>query len=208
MPHQRLVTEIAFLARQLFTVDIIPYLVRTLQGFTPPYPSPPPLFATPGSRKFLVQVDLESLEQATGQLERLALDFEEVKVALARGYVSPENGSDSTLARMLAFIEHGAYPPFWSDVAQEELEKMQKGFDMCKAAVIRAVVEVAGDDKNTTVLWDKSKEGKPGGEFVDTMVRWIRTHKDLDKSERDDLLVCALVNLGNLCRNGTPPHQV
>lgn len=138
------------------------------------------------------------LEEATGELEKLALDVEEAKLALAQGFVSPEGSSNSVLSQLLKFVEHADYLPYWT----EDVDARKKGFDRCKAAVIKAVVEVAGDDKNMTVLWDDSQEGKPGGYFVEAMVRWVRDHKDPAVSKRDDLLVCALVNLGNLCRKG------
>ncbi|THH32127.1 hypothetical protein EUX98_g2076 [Antrodiella citrinella] len=184
--------------RPLFTADILPHLSRTLQAFVPPYPSPPPSFPTTDSWKAYAKVDLDVIEEVSGQLESLALDVEEVKLALSREYVSSTDG-DSVLSRMLTFVEHGDYPPYWSGL--EEEDAWRKGFDRCKAAVIKAVVEVAGDDKNIDVLWDdpKSQDTQPS-EFVHTMIRWIRAHKYMRTGGRDDLLVCALVNLGNLCR--------
>lgn len=202
-------------ARQLFTADILPHLSRTLQAFIPPYPSPPPLFFSPESRQTFTQIDFEILEQVAGHFELLALDVEEVKLALARTFVSPEDGGDSALSRMLAFIEYGDYPPHWSTTpapltpnhggqppTSDEADTRKKGFDNSKAAIIKAVVEAAGDDKNLDVLWDENSasEGRLG-DFVDTMVRWIRGNNQIEGG-REDLLVCALVNLGNLCRKG------
>lgn len=76
---------------------------------------------------------------------------------------------------------------------------MEKGFDNCKAAVVKAVVEVTGEQNE---LWDDSDLEKPGGEFVDTMVQWIRAHRSLKETNRDDLIICATLSLGNLATGG------
>lgn len=79
---------------------------------------------------------------------------------------------------------------------------MEKSFDFCKAAVVKAVVEVAGDEKNIHTLWDESDPAKPGGAFVNIMVQWIRTHRSLKDTNRDDLIICATLSVGNLVRRG------
>ncbi|CAL1704860.1 unnamed protein product [Somion occarium] len=201
--------------RQFFTIDALPYLVRPLQAFIPPYPSLPPLFANPSSRRNLVQTDFEVLEEACGLLESLALDVEDVRLSLARGHAVPaEHGGVTCLTDMLTFVDRGDYPPYWSSSSSSsstssspdpEHAAKEKAFDICKAAVIKAIVEVAGEEKNTDVLWDDSEaaEGKPGGEFVQKMVQWIRTHKTLSETNRDDLIICATISLGNLVRRET-----
>ena len=98
-----------------------------------------------------------------------------------------------------AFLEKGDYPPYWSSESSSERASMEKGLDMCKAAVVKAVVEVAGEQNE---LWDDSNLEKPGGEFVDTMVRWIRSHGNLKDRHRDDLIICATLSLGNLATGG------
>ena len=92
---------------------------------------------------------------------------------------------------------------------------MEKVFDMCKAALIKSVVEVAGEDSNEDVLWDESEEGKPGGNFVCKMVEWIKRYvTEMDAvvlggdaqleslNKRDDMVICASLALGNLARRG------
>jgi hypothetical protein len=87
-------------------------------------------------------------------------------------------------------------------------------FDNCKAALIKSVVEVAGEERNEDVLWDDC-EDKPGGEFVCRMVHLIKQYvSDMDQSTsgvevtkdslagRDDLAICASLSLGNLARRG------
>lgn len=127
------------------------------------------------------------------------MDVEDMRLSLARGLTFPaEHGNVPCLADMLTFIEHGA-PVHFSDADRAAREK---AFGQCKAAVVRAVVEVAGDEKNTDVLWDDSDPGMPGGEFVGTLVSWIQKHKDLKESGRDDLVICATLGLGNIVRRG------
>ena len=63
---------------------------------------------------------------------------------------------------------------------------------------------MAGEEKNTDVLWDDSNASAPGGAFVTRMVRWIQenAYSDLSKpSSRDDLVICATLVLGNLVRH-------
>lgn len=188
-------------ARPLFGVDSLPYLIRPLLAFIPPYPSPPPLFAASPARRSLVQADYEVLEEVCGLLESLCLDVEDIRLSLARGMSFPdEHGGIPCLTHMLAFLDRGDYPPFWSSESSGERSTMEKSFDFCKAAVVKAVVEVAGDEKNIHTLWDESDAAKPGGAFVNIMVQWIRTHRSLKDTNRDDLIICATLSVGNLVR--------
>ena len=149
----------------------------------------------------LVQMDYDALEESCGTIESMSMDNEEIRLSLARGLTFPsEHGGIPCLSDMLSFVDRGDYPPTWAD--DPERSAREKGFDHCKAAVIKAVVELAGEEKNTDVLWDDSVASRPGGEFVDTMVQWIRKHKNLRESNRDDLLICATLSLGNLVRRG------
>ena len=156
-------------------------------------------------------------------IESLALDMEDVRLSLARGFNFPaEHSGIPCLSGMLDFIEKGDYHPLWyTDPATDEPErrKRERSFDICKAAIIKVVVEVAGEEKNEEVLWDDSDKG---GEFVKRMVRWIKddvarrevvaqqTTRDLmdgltsvpDSHIRDDLVICATLSLGNLARRG------
>jgi hypothetical protein len=78
----------------------------------------------------------------------------------------------------------------------------EKKFDICKAALIKAIVEVAGEDKNEEVLWDETEEDQPGGLFVGRMVHWIKAYAGGGTAGRDDLIICATLSLGNLARRG------
>jgi len=111
----------------------------------------------------------------------------------------------SCLADILEFIDRGDYHPLWKDLPGDGAQR-KRTFDFCKAALIKAVVEIAGEEKNDDVLWDDSDEKQPGGALVGQMVQWIKRHKDLKDDNRDDLLVCATLTLGNLLRHGA--HSV
>lgn len=193
-------------ARALFGPDVVPLLVQPLKAFTPPYSSPTGVFADPSLQRSLLAADLEVLEEVCMLIESLSLDVEDVRLSLARGLFFPdgEHGGVRCLQDILTFIDRGDYPTMWTSEPPQERARKQKAFDVCKAAVIKAVVEVAGEEKNTDVLWDESEVKKPGGEFVTQMVTWIRTHKELKETHRDDLLICATLCLGNLVRRGEP----
>ena len=191
-------------ARVVFGQDALPLLVTQLKAFVPPYPTPPPPFATPASRRSLVQTDFEIYEQVCGLIESLCIDVEDVRLSLARGLTFPdgEHGGVACLSDLLTFIDKADYPPYWTP---EERPSKEKGFDLGMGAIVKAVVEVAGEEKNTDTLWDDSEADKPGGEFVSRMVEWIRRHKSLKESDRDDLIICATLSLGNICRRGMRP---
>ena len=131
------------------------------------------------------------------------MDIEDFRLSLARGFNFPEeHGGVVCFSDMLVFVAHGEYPPYWSAEAPAERAAREKGYDTCKAAIIKAIVEVAGDEKNIDLLWDDSNEANPGGPFVDKMVYLIRSQKNLEEKTRDDLIMCATLSLGNLVRRG------
>ncbi len=150
-------------------------------------------------------------------LESLSLDIEDVRLSLARGYNFPaEHGGVPCLSVMLDFIEKGDYPKLWyaEDLGWDatDIKRKERAFDICKAAVIKTIVEVAGEEHNDDVLWDDSDPEQPGGPFVCMMVSWIKkyvstkTQKSVDEPtiDRDDLAICACLALGNLARRGLP----
>ncbi|TFY63973.1 hypothetical protein EVJ58_g2924 [Rhodofomes roseus] len=171
------------------------------QGFIPPYQETPALFVGSPARHALVQQDYDLLEETCGLLESLCLDVDEVRLSLGRVLKSPDGseGGAACLKDMLEFLDKGDYPPYWSSESSSERASMEKGLDMCKAAIVKAVVEVAGEQNE---LWDDSDSEKPGGEFVNTMVQWIRSHGSLKERHREDLIICATLSLGNLATGG------
>ena len=163
--------------------------------------------ATP-LRRTLVSADIEAFQESCSLLEALALDDEDVRLSLARGMTFPdEHGGVRCLAEILEFIDRGDYHPLWKDLPSDGGAQRERSFDFCKAALIKAVVEIAGEEKNVDVLWDDSDQEQPGGALVAQMVQWIKKHKDLKENNRDDLLVCATLTLGNLLRHGNVPYS-
>jgi len=162
----------------------------------------------------LVQTDFDFIEESCTIIESLALDVEDFRLELARSvcYPAPEEKA-SCLTTILKFIEYGSYPLLWKNPIFEEAEikNKEKAFDICKAALIKAVVEVFGEKKNEEILWKDSEPELPGGIFIDTFVRWIKSLvKFLDEAGeaaastqgRDDLAICAGLSLGNIMTKG------
>lgn len=165
----------------------------------------------------LLHADFDVLEESCTLIESLSLDVEDVRLSLARGLNFPsEHGGVPCLCTILDFIDKGDYPPFWQTAFPEaDRKRRERVFDNCKAALIKSVVEVAGEERNEDVLWDDSEENKPGGEFVTRMVYTIKKYvADMDRATpdaevakdsyagRDDLVICASLSLGNLARRG------
>lgn len=150
----------------MFGPDVLPLVVKQLQAFIPPYPKPPDVFSTPSVRHLLVQTDFDVYEQVCGLIESLCIDVEDVRLSLARGLAFPdgEHGGVACLSDLLTFVDKGDYPPFWSVESPGDLAAKEKAFDLGKAAIVKAIVEVAGEEKNTDTLWDDSEPDKPGGE--------------------------------------------
>lgn len=130
--------------------------------------------------------------------------MEDARLSLARGMTFADEHGVQCLSDLLMFIDKGDYPPHWT---AEERSSKEKGFDLGKGAVVGAVVEVAGEEKNTDTLWDDSEADMPGGVFVSRMVDWIRTHKDRKEASRNDLIICATLSLGNICRRGMSARE-
>jgi hypothetical protein len=189
--------------QQPFGPDSLPMLVRQLRPFIPSYPTPIAPYTEPALRRPLVTADFEVLEETCTFIESLCLDVEDIRLSLARGLSFPdgEHGGVRCLEEIAAFIERGDYPPLWAEESTDVRQKRQKSFDFCKAALIKAIVEVAGEDKNIDVLWDDSEADKPGGTFVSAMVSWLK-----QVPARDDLIICASLSLGNLVRRGWRPE--
>lgn len=166
----------------------------------------------------LIEADLENLTESCMLIESLALDVDDIRVSLARGSQSPTEHNDiPCLSVILDFIEQASYPTSWTYAALDETDRKhkEKTFNICKAALIKAVVEVAGEDRNADILWDSSKSEIPGGNFVHKMVDWLKRYvKDLDNTtpehfsstqsifDREDMVICASLSLGNLARQG------
>lgn len=194
---------------------VLSVLTPTLAAFTPFQANSNPIDAiAPESDLYhnLIRADFDALDETSSLIESLSLDVEDIRYSLARGFQNPdEHDGVPCLQSILDFIESGNYPSSWrlcSTLADGELQQMEKSFGICKAALVKSVVEVAGEEINEEVLWDESVAEKPGGEFVFRMVKWIKDFVaagDTNGPEslpRDDLVICASLSLGNLARRG------
>jgi len=190
----------------IFGPSVLAQLTLPLTLFIPPYktPSQPP--SEESIVNDLLDADFDILEESCSLIESLSLDVEDVRLSLARGFDFPaEHGGVRCFSNILDFIERAGPHPMWTDVDRAQKEK---SLAMCKAALIKSVVEVAGEDHNEDVLWDESNPEMPGGEFVCRMVEWIKGYiSDMmarggTGPGRDDLLICASLSLGNLARRG------
>lgn len=126
------------------------------------------------------------------------MDVEDVRLALARG--KSLNEAPPCLDYMLDFIERAEYLQEWlqSEIPLEESNRWKQTVDLCKTAIIKAVVELSGEENNLETLWDISK---PDG-FVGRMLEWLKDAYDQPQANRDDLVICSTLSLGNLIRQG------
>ncbi|KAI5900352.1 uncharacterized protein SCHCODRAFT_02607671 [Schizophyllum commune H4-8] len=210
---------------QIFDSDALPFITPTLTRFLAPYANLPPNLAFPqGSDMFdkLVEADFEILDDCCEVLESLCLDVEDVRLSLARGYYDPdgEHLGVPCLSHMLDFVEHGGYPPVWRTVFDDgDRRTKEKAFDVCKSAIVKAIVEMSGEERNEPILFASIGSGGP---YVERMVGWIKAFvKSADEASssdslpRDDLVICATLSLGNLARREleavtllSPPHSL
>jgi len=181
-------------------------------AFTSPFnfPASYPFTESP-TLAALVESDFNALEGACTLIESLSLDIEDIRIALARGYFFPaEYSGNSYLSAILDFVESGDYPPTWSIpglIDDSERTQKEKELSICKAALVKAIVEITGEEKNLEILWEEPAVEQPGGRFVSRMVSWIRSYvkqvNDItDQIPRDDLIIVACLSLGNVCRLG------
>lgn len=178
----------------LFDAEALPFFVTALRGFIPKLPPQEPPSFDPSTCDDLVRSDLEILNHVSMQLESLALDSQSVRCGLAGREV---------MCTVLDFVEKSEPPKFWASFSTpKERQSWEKKVGFCKAAVIKAVVEVAGEKDSLAILWDDKATEYPGGEFVKRMAGWIRDIKLSSDGARDDLIICATLSLGNLARDG------
>ncbi|KAG6818154.1 hypothetical protein H0H87_000059 [Tephrocybe sp. NHM501043] len=209
-------------APPIINPDFLPLLVQPLVAYLAmdPTSAHPLSEMAPEVASELVDVDFRNLQESCMLIESSALDLENVRLSLARGIHSPvtptEQGDLHCLSIILDFIERGTYPTLWRHTIPDETrrKKMEKAFNICKAALIKAVVEVAGEDHIGNVLWNDSESEVPGGKFVRRMVDWLKRYvENLDAvasdhtpriqsiSDREDMVICASLSLGNLIRH-------
>lgn len=192
--------------------DVLPWISAPLLKFCPPQANQNTLLAEWDSDMLenLVQTDFDFLEESCTLIESLSLDVEEFRLELARASCYPEDTkAESCLNTILNFIENGTYPPLWENPVFSETDRKnkEKAFGICKAALIKAIVEVFGEEKNEDVLWVVTDSKQPGGPVVNRLVQWIKGYVetvglDVGVIGRDDMAICASLSLGNLVRKG------
>ena len=180
-------------------VESLDILTYPLEAFIPPFVTTSPLLDHEESRHALIAADISVLDESVTLLEGLSIDSEDVRTAIAQSIrLSP---NVSPFHRLLQFVELGDYPTYWDRDGPIELSKRQKSFDIYKAAVIKVIVSVAGENNAATALWDVGSVS-PGGALVSKMVSWVKKASDTPGTWRDDLVICGALTLGNLIRNG------
>ncbi|KZT59782.1 hypothetical protein CALCODRAFT_449714 [Calocera cornea HHB12733] len=189
-------------AKSIFDAASIRYLLSPLPFVTAPFQEKiPEVFKEASVRQPLVEADLEVLEQVCMSLESLALDLPEVRTLLGRSAASPEM---SYLAEIIHFVEQIQAPPYWFEHPEKDRKRWEKTLIFCKAAAVKAIIAVSGEDANLEVLWDEKKEN--GGWLVTAMLRWIKSYKPRSKMNvneddgYDDMAICGTLALGNLAR--------
>ena len=180
-------------------VESLGVLTSPLESFIPPFATTSPLLDHEESRHALITADLSVLDESVTLLEGLSIDSEDVRTAIAQSITLAPNVSP--FHRLLQFVELGDYPTYWDKDGPSELSKRQKAFDIYKAAAIKVIVSVAGENNAATTLWD-GESHPPGGALVSKMVSWVKKASDAPETRRDDLVICAALTLGNLVRNG------
>lgn len=200
-----------YVGLHIINAEVIPWIVPSLLNFCSSHsPEASPLAETdPDLLDTLVQTDYGFLEETCTLIESYALDVEEFRLELARSTCHIKKDQPIQCLRgILHFIEEGSYPLIWKNPVFEESEMRtkEKGFDNCKAALIKAFVEVFGEAKNEDVVWKSDDPTQPGGSLVAKMVQWIQDHARIAEAEssstviRDDMTICASLSLGNLAR--------
>lgn len=202
--------------------EALPLLIKSLDTFSPiyvpnsppaPEPSYPsvPSFATsrPDLRYSLLNADVTVLQEVSMLVEALTAEEERVRALLliSTGKSASVSSPDSPFVHLLRFVESGGPLPYWSQGHAELRERAgwEKALGMCKAAVIKAIVTIAGEESQMDVLWGQNDPS--GGWFIEQMSRWIKEYpasrNQRTSEERDDLVICATLSLGNLSRGGT-----
>lgn len=194
----------------IFGPESLPYLIAPLHVYIPPFDTLSTLTESEDaeSSRLYITTDLEIMDEAAELLESLSLDVEEVRVALVQDAITITSANKRTekhtqgyLTLLLNFVEHGSYPPYWSDELEAKvISSWQKRLDLCKSAIVKTVVEAIAEEKNHEVLW---KHPGDEGSIISRLIRWLRIYPSLSPSEaRDDLVICSTISLANLVRNG------
>lgn len=143
----------------------------------------------------LMESDMEVVQTATELLEACSLDSKKFRLSSLK----------STMDFLMQFLDKGEIPPAWSTERDEKsglppkpsdaeaIKEVHSSFKRAKGAVAKAIVVIAGEDENMTLLFEAG-----GNHFMDTLKDWMSR----DAKKRDDLVSTAMLAMGNLARKG------
>lgn len=148
------------------------------------------------------------VEEVCMLVDALTTDEERVRALLliSTGKASSASSLNSPFVHLIRFAETGGPLPYWRESLAEQGQRPQweKTLGVCKGAAIKAIVTVAGEKSQMDVLWGENDPN--GGWFVEKMLTWIREYpaskEARNDEERDDLVICGTLCLGNLARTG------
>lgn len=67
----------------------------------------------------------------------------------------------------------GAPPAYWREEDESNVKGWEKTLGLCKGAVIKGVVTLAGEEAIANILWEAEESG---GWFVQKMVEWVKMY--------------------------------
>jgi hypothetical protein len=173
---------------------LLPLLLPPLLAYTPPSP---PLADAPAYPASLLATDLSILTLAVQTLESQTLDTTAWQVALF--------DRREAFSRLLDFVERAGTPAVLHAAEDEDEDEdvspevVEKRFGSLKGGVVKCVVAVFGEDG----VGERIFEANEAGELA-RMRRWLEQEAS---GEREDMVICAVLSLGNLARSGAKPPR-
>ena len=174
----------------------MPYLIKSLDAFSPRpntdseaaelYP-PVPSFVESrlDLRLSLLPADMDVVAEICTLIEALILDEERARALLliSTGKSSSPTSHDSPFVHLIRFVECAGPLPYWRAGPAERRERpaWEKSLGLCKAAVIKAIVTVAGEYSQMGVLWGQNDPHR--GWFVEKMLSWDQRIPYLERSK-------------------------
>lgn len=144
----------------------------------------------------LMESDMDVIQITTELLEACSLDSKAFRLSSLQ----------ETLELLMQYLDRAEIPQAWSldrDKGNDNLppkpsdaestKEVHRNFSRAKAAVAKAIVCIAGEDENMSLLFQAK-----GNWFMDTLKNWMSR----DAKKRDDLVSTAMLAMGNLARKG------
>lgn len=169
---------------------LLPLLMPPVLAYTPPSPPSTDVGSYPAS---LLATDLSILTLAVQTLESQTLDTTAWQVALY--------DLDKDFTSLLDFVERAGTPAVLHDVEDEDedeevsSEVIEKRFGSLKGGVVKCIVAVFGEDGVGERIFQAEGAG-----VLERMRLWLAQE---GSGEREDMVICAVLSLGNLARTGS-----